>query len=265
MNNPDEPIEDYLDHLLLSAPGTPREVRRTLAEVEDHLVALAEAGRAQGLSAEQADREAVRRLGPIPGVLDRPSWLRPPRVVRRRLVLAGLFLLGWGGLAVGLAGVIALVVKTIWGPGAIATGFPVGAYSSADCTRWQHAYPQAGNCTAAMVADHADDFLRNAGVALFAGAIALLVRAALVRRWLIPARLGLDAAIGAGLALLAMLGWAAVGFDAITVTNGEGAGQPIALAIAAGLACLGLTSVALKAAGRPLLGKRPAGMRGLPS
>ena len=33
----DDPIETYLDRLLLSLSGTPRQVRHTLAEVEGHL------------------------------------------------------------------------------------------------------------------------------------------------------------------------------------------------------------------------------------
>jgi hypothetical protein len=32
-----EPVEDYLDQLLLTLGGSPRQVRHTLAEVEEHL------------------------------------------------------------------------------------------------------------------------------------------------------------------------------------------------------------------------------------
>ena len=34
---PSDPIEDYLDRLLVSLSGSPRQVRHTLAEVEAHL------------------------------------------------------------------------------------------------------------------------------------------------------------------------------------------------------------------------------------
>lgn len=33
----DDPIEAYLDQLLVALPGSPRDVRHTLAEVEAHL------------------------------------------------------------------------------------------------------------------------------------------------------------------------------------------------------------------------------------
>lgn len=261
MTEQDDPIESYLDQLLLSAPGGPRQVRRTLAEAEDHLMESARAGLEQGLSPEQARTEAVRRFGPAKSVVDqRPlaSWLRPPRSVRRQLVLSATLLCGWAGLAAGLAGAIALVIRAIWGPGAIATGFPSGSYGSADCSRWLAEYPNAGSCQAAMVSDHADDFLRNAGLALIVGVLALTARAVLHRAWRRPGRPALDAVIAAGLALAATVICAADAFDAVTVTRGHGAGQPIALAVAAGLATLALAGRAKQTAGRPLMSQRPA-------
>ncbi|HEX2902509.1 MAG TPA: hypothetical protein VHO01_03560, partial [Jatrophihabitans sp.] len=183
---------------------------------------------------------------------------RPPRALRRRLVLTATFLAGWGGVAVGVAGALALAVKVIWGPGAIATAFPAGSYSSADCARWLAGYPQYGTCQQAMVADHADDVIRNAAIALVLGLLALGVRAMLRRAWHDGSRPVLESAIGAALALLVALGSAGIAFDSVTVTHGHGAGQPIAFAVAAALACVGLGRAAMRAAARPLLARRPA-------
>lgn len=255
----DDPIECYLDEVLLTAPGNPRQVRRTLAEIEDHLLEAAESGRLRGLEPDQARAEAVRRFGPAAAVMDRPaSLLRPPRGLRRRLALTALFVAGWAGVTVGLAGAIALVIKLIWGSAAIATAFPAGSYDAADCTRWLAAEPAATGCQAAMISDHADDFIRNAAVALIVGVLALLVRFALLRRWKLWQRTALEAGLTAGLAGVITIGFAAIAFDDMTVTHGQGAGQPLSLAVAALLATVGLAGWAGHAAGRPLFCSRPA-------
>jgi hypothetical protein len=61
----DDPIEAYLDRLLVALTGSPREIRRTLAEAESHLYESAAELEASGLSGEDARAEAVRRMGPV--------------------------------------------------------------------------------------------------------------------------------------------------------------------------------------------------------
>ncbi|MFL6163766.1 MAG: permease prefix domain 1-containing protein [Jatrophihabitantaceae bacterium] len=255
----DDPVEEYLDGVLSCAPGSPRQVRRTLAEVEAHLAESARDLRAEGMPAEAARAEAVRRMGPPAWAVDRP-WpagsARLSRPVRHRLVLAVLQLGGVAGIFVGLAGALAAGIRTIWGASAIATPFPAGAYSQADCRRWLAGYPSSHDCLTAMTADHAADFLRNAVLAGILGVLALAARRLLKRRWPHTPTSAAEPLIGAGLAALCALGFAGAGFDAVTVTRGQGAGQPLALAAAAAGAALLLAGAARRSAGRPFWRRR---------
>ena len=258
----DDPVEAYLDALLSRSPGTPRQVRRTLAEVEAHLADSVHALQAAGLSEQAARAEAVRRMGSPDGAVDRP-WpagsLWPSRRVRRRLVLAILQLGGIAGLALGLAGVIAAGIQAVWGSSAIATAFPPGAYSQADCRRWLAAYPHSPSCVAAMVADHAFDFQRDAALAGLLGLLALLARRVLRRRWAATGSTAVELLIGAGLAAACTLAFAGGGVDAILVTRGQGVGQQASLALAAGCAAVLLAGAARRSADRPFWDRRTGG------
>jgi hypothetical protein len=255
----DDPVEAYLDAVLSHAPGSPRQVRRTLAEVEAHLADSVAALQAGGLAESAARAEAVRRMGAPDGAVDRP-WpsgpFRLPQPVRRQLLLAVLRLAGLAGLFLGLAGLLAAGIAAIWGASAIATPFPAGSYSLADCRRWLAAYPASHSCTAAMTADHAADFLRNAALAGLLGVAALIVRQVLRRRWRGLASGAIEPLIGAGLAGLSALGFAAAAFDAVTVTRSQGVGQPISLAVAAGCAAVLLAGVARRSVRRPFWHRR---------
>jgi len=254
----DDPVEAYLDAVLSNSPGTPRQVRRTLAEVEAHLADSVRDLQAGGLPPAEARAEAVRRMGAPVAAVDRP-WpagsLRLPRPVRRRLVLAMLQIGGLAGLFLGVAGAIAAAIQAIWGSTAIATAFPPGAYSQADCRRWLAAYPHSHGCVAAMISDHAFDFQRNAAAAGVLGVLLLLARHWLRRRWPgLPT--ATESLVGAGLAALCTLVFAATGFDAATVTRGQGVGQPVSLALAAGCAAVLLAGAARRSAGRPFWSRR---------
>jgi hypothetical protein len=60
----DDPVEDYLDRLLVTLNGHPRQVRQTLAEVEAHLRDAVAEGIAAGLPEADAGAAAVQRIGP---------------------------------------------------------------------------------------------------------------------------------------------------------------------------------------------------------
>ncbi|HEU5271345.1 MAG TPA: permease prefix domain 1-containing protein [Jatrophihabitans sp.] len=255
----DDPVEAYLDAVLSSSPGTPRQVRRTLAEVEAHLADAVRDLQAGGLPEPAARAEAVRRMGAPADAVDRP-WpagsLWPPRRLRRRLVLAVLQIGGIAGLALGLAGAISAMIQAVWGSSAIATAFPPGAYSQADCRQWLAAYPHSTSCVAAMISDHAFDFQRAAALAGVLGLVALLLRHRLRRRWPDAAGTAVELLVGAGLAAVTAIIFAGNGFNAITVTHGQGAGQPISLALAASCAAVLLAAAARRSAGRPFWGRR---------
>lgn len=236
---PDDPIEAYLDQLLMHLPGTARQVRHTLSEVEAHLCDARAAAEAEGLDEHAAAVLAVQRMGPVDGVVDSRGFrLRLTPARRHRAVLGSLFVGTAGGIAVGAAGIMAAAVRMIAGDGAIGIPFPTGAYSQSDCTRWLAAYPTARDCVAAMTIDHANDFLLSTTVVGFVGIVCLSLLVLLRRRWnshavaaVIPPYTE-DAAAGA-VALLAAMFLVAQGIDSILVTRGQGAGQWFCLAAAA--------------------------------
>ena len=64
LDDAEELFESYLDELLLTLRGHPREARRLLSEVDNHLRESMEAGVAAGLEKPQAAEEALNKFGP---------------------------------------------------------------------------------------------------------------------------------------------------------------------------------------------------------
>jgi hypothetical protein len=102
----DGPVEQYLDEMFDRLAGTGPTGRRMLAEAESHLLTAVEDGRARGLDAEVAEREAVDRFGTVASVVRHvPAAARDVRGALRRLVggtwiAVGVVLLWWGGSGV---------------------------------------------------------------------------------------------------------------------------------------------------------------------
>jgi len=255
----DDPIEAYLDQVLVSLPGSPRQVRHTLAEIEAHLLDAAAAAQADGLDEPAARALAVRRMGPVAGIADRPSLtLRLTPALRRRVVLSALLIGGVGGIAIGIGGVIGQVVNLRFGNNAIATPFPFGSYTSADCYRWISANPPARDCVTAMTADHARDFLISAGLCGVIGVLAIAAYTFLQRRWsshAIATSLprATEDIVGAVLAFLAAVVLVGQGIDAVLVTHGKGSGEPFSLAPPSLLAAAVFTIRALRRLRGPTL------------
>jgi hypothetical protein len=251
----DDPVEAYLDRLLVTLTGPPREIRRTLTEAEAHLLDSAAALEDAGWDAAAARAEAVRRIGaPEAAAGGGRLALRLTTAVRRRLALAALFVGGVAGVAIGAAGLLGQAAKGVWGARALATPFPSGSYTAADCRRWLSGYPSAHDCVAAMTADHADDFLRNAAAAALLGLLALVAHAWLRRRWsagpIAPAFPGAELVAGAALAGLAGALLLAQGVDSVLVTRAQGAAQPLSLSLAAACAAAYLAARAHRAGWR---------------
>jgi len=105
-----EPVEEYLDQLLLTLSGPPRQVRHTLAEVEAHLHDAVADAIAAGLSEQQAQLKAVRRIGSAHAVAGRTAlFTRPTAAIARRTVLAGSLVAGVALIALGVSS------ATAWG------------------------------------------------------------------------------------------------------------------------------------------------------
>jgi len=239
----DDPIEAYLDRLFVASSGTPRQIRRTLAEAELHLYESAQALEDEGLTREEARAEAVRRMGPAEvaaGPVRVTIYLSP--ALRRRVALSLLLIGGVGGVAILVASGLGLIVREIWGPAAIANAFPADSYSAADCRHWQAADPTAHNCLDVMYALHASHFLLDTLICGLLGVLALLAYQRLQPRWQLPGRIGelfeLELLVGAAAAGTVAVIFLVRGVHTALVTHDNGVGQPFCLAIASGLACL---------------------------
>jgi hypothetical protein len=237
----DDLVEEYLDRVLVSVSGSPRQVRHTLAEIEAHLRDAVAEGVASGLPDEQAQAQAVARMGPVSGVSGKPIVLtRPSTALLHRLALTAALVGGVGLAAIGGSSLIARLFVSLKGNAFLAAPFPAGSYTRADCARWLAGDPGTHSCITAMLADHAGDALMYASAAGLLGVITLAAYLVLRQRWsdratmtALPA--GTAEALGAilaGLAAVACLGQA---FDIETVQRGVGAGQPWSLGLAAAI------------------------------
>jgi hypothetical protein len=238
-DTPGDLVEDYLDRLLVSLSGSPRQVRHTLAEVEAHLRDAVAEGIAAGLPEETAQVQALERIGPVHAVTGRPAVLtRPSTALLRRLTLTAILVGGAGLTAIGAAGLMGRLLQALKGNLFMTTPFPPGTYTQADCARWLAGDPGTRSCATAMLADHAFDYLTEAYACGLLGLIGLAVYLVLRSRWndratatALPAGTAeVVGAVLAGLAAVVLFGTVA---DLETVQHGIGVGQPLSLGIAA--------------------------------
>jgi hypothetical protein len=234
-------IEDYLDRLLVSLSGSPRQIRHTLAEVEAHLRDAVAEGIAAGLPEQTAQAQALERIGRPPAILARPS-----PALARRLVLTGALIGSAALIAVGGASLAGRLLQAARGNLFMTSPFPPGTYTQADCARWLAGDPGTRSCVTAMLADHAGEYLLEATAAgvlgLIGGAIYLFLRS----RWrdratmtALPA--GTAEFLGAALAGITALVFFGSVIDIETVQHGIGAGAPLSLGIAAAVAAIAFT------------------------
>jgi hypothetical protein len=234
-----EPVEDYLDKLLLTLSGPPRQVRRTLAEVEAHLHDAVAEEVAAGKSQAAAEQAAVARIGTLSQITGRPvQFGRPAAALMRRTALAGSLIGGIALMAVGLSGAIGWRLAALRGGTFLVAPFPQGSYTSADCARWLAGDPSAHNCVAAMTADHVGEVVLNSFVAGVLGILALSAYGWMRRRWqdrgtLTALPIGSAEAVGAILALIVAVGTAGRGVDLEIIQHGQGAGEMFSLTIGA--------------------------------
>jgi hypothetical protein len=233
------PVEDYLDRLLLSLSGSPRHVRHTLAEVEAHLHDAVAEELAAGRSQAEAEQAAVARIGAVHAVTGRTAaFSRPSAAVVRRTALAGSLIGGVALVAYAVSAAISWALAALRGSEFVTAPFPPGSYTSADCTRWLAGDPATRSCVAAMTRDHVGDIILQGLAAGFLGLLALLAFWFMRQRWqdrgtLTALRVGSAEAVGAILALLVAVAGVGFAVDLETVQRGQGAGQPIAIALAA--------------------------------
>jgi hypothetical protein len=177
-----DPVEDYLDQLVLELRGRAPDVRRVLREVEGHLEDAAAELETAGESREQARADAVARMG-SPRAVARGFATVPTMALVRQLVVTLVFLAGVGLVAVGASGALAAGMGAAFGKDFVA-GDPSGVtYTKARCDYFLEYYPHEGTCAKAAVAHHYDEVVMYRVGAGVLGLLALGVAWFLRRRW----------------------------------------------------------------------------------
>lgn len=225
-------VDAYLDQLFAAVrDADPAGARRLLAEAEAHLRDSAARLAAQGLGAEEAEREAVRRFGPVSTIT--PA-LRPPLRAVGRLPLKAFLrpavgLAALGAIAVGLSGILSEVFGQLWGAGFVSGDLPGVAYTAARCAVLQSPYPGL-DCAQAAAAHHWGEVVEYR---LLVGAVGLV----LLALWrILPREIPLPAGLAPSLAAAAfLLASAGTGLQAAVaaVQGGQGVGAWLSAATVA--------------------------------
>jgi hypothetical protein len=242
----DEPIEAYLDELLLELHGSPRAARYALREVEEHLRDATRDGVAQGLDETMAAHRAVERFG-SPTLVARelgdadeaPGAVALVRDAVASLVPVGAVFL----LAIGLSGLVAEGLGLAFGTAFVAGDPPGVTYTPARCADFLALEPDAGSCREAAIAHH---FGEVVDYRLAAGALGALVLTGWTL-WRTRARgrlrrgaLGrsFPLTVGAALATAAAAGLLFLGLPGVVTGASDGSGNPLSGAVVSAVLAL---------------------------
>lgn len=209
------PIEDYLDELLRRTRADVRTMRRLLDEASDHLHAAASELEDCGMSRQEAEAEAVRRFGPVTPIV-RATLRRSFAALVVETLRAALFLGGCGLVAVGISGLVALVMN-LWFGRSFVGGVSVLPFHGAS------------------VDETADDAVVLRVIAGLAGLLVLLAYLALRRHASAPRLLtaGLVDALGAAAFAAGTAGLAIASADQAVQNGSSGVGFPLSGALVA--------------------------------
>ncbi len=209
------PIEDYLDELLRRTRADARTTRRLLDEASDHLHAAAAELRAEGMSRQEAEIEAVRRFGPVTPIV-RATVRRSLAALVFETLRAALFLAGCGLVAVGISGLVAFAMN-LWFGRSFVGGVSVFGFGGAS------------------VNETADDAVVLRVIAGVIGLLMLLGNLALRRRASSPPLLsaGLVDALGAAAFAAGTAGLAIASADQAVQNGTSGVGFPLSGALVA--------------------------------
>jgi hypothetical protein len=183
--NPKSPIELYLDDLLGTLRGTPREVRRALSECEAHLRDAADALELQGFSEDEAARRATEQFGDARALAADfnhtlgPAWRR---ALMLSLLRSAWRLSGVGFIAIGQSGVVAWIAMQATSTGAVFAAPPNTHFGAGACTYWMHLHPSAATCASAALLEGRDDALFQRFALGVLGCLILLISAIWNRR-----------------------------------------------------------------------------------
>ena len=241
----DEVIEGYLDELLVELRGSPRTVRRVLAEAEAHL----RDALAAGMDAE----EAVSRFGTPRVVAATSNRLggTPLSVVVRQLLLAACLLTAIGLAAIGVSALISGGMDAVYGPSFVAGDLPTITYTPARCDEYRRLAPHEQSCRLAAARHHADEVETNGVAAGVVGLVAFGVWAWLRRRWSVtPANGALPPALvpGVGTAVFGVLALmvSSQALQSIGWHSTAGLGQWLSEAIVCGAVAVGFCGTLIR-------------------
>jgi hypothetical protein len=187
MSDPRDLIADYLSDLRASLELAPEEADLVVAEAEDHLRETAACGLAIGMTEHEAQLAAISAFGPVTAVVhahaSRPDGFirgRTPAAVLGDLILAGWKLAGTGLIAVGISGLVVLLMNLAFGRAFTGQAPPGVSFPKADCAYWMSLWPAAHTCaTAQMLEASSDAVVLRAGAGVMGAA--LLVAYGVVR------------------------------------------------------------------------------------
>ena len=142
-------IEGYLDQLLLELRGRATDVRRVLAETEEHLRDATADGVAAGLAPDEAEAQAITRFGSPRAVARRfaPPRLRLPRPALAEMASALVLLLAVGLLAIGASGLLSVAFRATLGDRFVAADLPGVTYTAARCRDFEEYHPEQPTAT----------------------------------------------------------------------------------------------------------------------
>jgi hypothetical protein len=233
-----EPIEEFLDELLLELRGPPRTVRRALSEVEEHLREAVREGVGAGLTETDAAHRAVARFGSAAetaALLDRAAPFAPGALIREAigaLVPVGAVFL----LAIGLSGMVADAFGRAFGTAFVAGDAPGVTYTAERCAQYLSFEPRAQSCEEAATLHHYGEVVDYRLAAGALGLVALagwaLWRKGRPRR---PHRGALGRAfpltVGAALAAAAAGALLFLGASGVITGHWDGTGNPLSAGV----------------------------------
>lgn len=153
-------IDVYLDELVEMLDGPGAEVRRALAESEDHLREAEAAGIDAGMPAQQASLAAIDRFGSPREIAERYRLMRvmaTPRQVLAQLALSLALVGSFVLIGIGLSGALAAGGAAVLGPSFISGDAPGVTYTSDRCDDFMEFHPEADKCAEAAVLHHLDE------------------------------------------------------------------------------------------------------------
>lgn len=165
------PIDRYLDRLLAELSGSAADVRRVLAEAEEHLRDAAREEAERGLPEEEAQRLAVERFGSPRVVARRFGGSLPVRAVAGAIAWDLVPFTAIGLIAIGISGTISELLGRIFGPAFVSGDLPWVRYTSHRCAELQSYYP-GRSCLTAAALDHWGEVVQGR---VAAGVLGLMV------------------------------------------------------------------------------------------